>query len=168
MVEQNDTSDHTIVSRFTIQCQGLQPAVSRVWKVESATTGRLLRRESCVPAEKVVRDRRRSAFLRRRTQRTSFDFILRGLPKWAMQRRNGEEIVAHLRTAVTMRFHSAVSATSSRLQNPLMISCTSPPPIPRPKSGVEEGNFRGDTMGSQVTCVTKANRGPQPRGFSMS
>jgi hypothetical protein len=52
MVEQNDTSDHTIVSRFTIQCQGLQPAVSRVWKVESATTGRLLRRESCVPAEK--------------------------------------------------------------------------------------------------------------------
>ena len=160
MVEQDDTGDHTIASRFAIQCQGLQPAVSRVWKVESATTGRLLRRESCVPAEKVFRDRRRSTFLLRRTQRTSFDCILRGLPKWTMQRRNVEEIVARLRTALVMRFHSAVSTTSSRLQNPLMISFTSPPPTPRPKLGVEEGNFGRDTLGSQVTCVTKANRGP--------
>jgi hypothetical protein len=157
-----------IVSRFMIQCQGLQPVMSRAWKVESATTGRLLRRDSCVPAGKVIRDRRRSAFRLRRTQRTSFDYILRGLPKWAMQRRNGEEIVAHLRTTVAMRLHSAVSTTSSRLSNPLMLSFTCPSPSPRLKSGVEEGNFGGDTLESQVTSVTKVNRGPQPRAFPMS
>jgi len=168
MVKQDDTSDHTIASQFAIQCQGLQPAVSRVWKDELAKTGRLLRRESCVLAEKVVWNRRRGALLLGRTQQTSFDCILQGLPKWTMQRQSVEEIVACLCTAVAMRFHSVVSTTSSRLQNLLMISFTSPPPILRPKSGVEEGNFGRDTLGSQVTCVTKANRGPQPRAFSMS
>jgi hypothetical protein len=49
MVEQNDIGDYTIVPGFAIQCQSLQPAVSRVWKDEPAKTGWLLRRESCVP-----------------------------------------------------------------------------------------------------------------------
>jgi hypothetical protein len=49
MVEQDDIGDHTIVPGFAIQCQSLQPAVSRVEKDEPAKTGWLLRRESFVP-----------------------------------------------------------------------------------------------------------------------
>jgi hypothetical protein len=64
-----------------------------MWKGEPTKTRQLLRRESYVPAEEVVWDRCRSAFLFRRTQWPSFDCIWRGLPEWAMQQPDNKHVI---------------------------------------------------------------------------